>query len=223
MTKNIPAWHILLVGGFNPSEKYESNWIISPNRDENKKCFKPPPSLFQNPLNSYIHKPCPTLSQTLSQASNIHLSSNGIIQGGTGEACQFEIHLRLRFGHLQQTRKHLERDLKKTKTNIYIYTYTYNHIHIATSDSCYSWRWRFTKTSISIHMDPHHFSILTTNFFQFSRDLTWFRFAPVKSALAKSCPVAMSYWLLPRKGGMSKGHLWNDIYIYINTYIIYYI
>ena len=26
----------LLVGGFNPSEKHESNWIISPNRDENK-------------------------------------------------------------------------------------------------------------------------------------------------------------------------------------------
>jgi len=27
-----------LVGGFNPSEKYESNWIILPNfRDENKK------------------------------------------------------------------------------------------------------------------------------------------------------------------------------------------
>ncbi len=30
----------ILVGGFNPSEKYESNWIISPNRDENKKCFQ---------------------------------------------------------------------------------------------------------------------------------------------------------------------------------------
>jgi len=32
-------------GGFNPSEKYQSNWIISPNRDENKKYLKPPPSL----------------------------------------------------------------------------------------------------------------------------------------------------------------------------------
>ena len=31
-----------LVGGFNPSEKYSSNWIISPNRGENKKCLKPP-------------------------------------------------------------------------------------------------------------------------------------------------------------------------------------
>ena len=32
-----------LVGGFNPFEKYESNWIISPGRDE-KKYLKPPPS-----------------------------------------------------------------------------------------------------------------------------------------------------------------------------------
>jgi len=29
-----------LVGGFNPFEKYESNWIISPGRVENKKIFK---------------------------------------------------------------------------------------------------------------------------------------------------------------------------------------
>ena len=28
---------IKLVGGFNPSEKYWSNWIISPGRDEHKK------------------------------------------------------------------------------------------------------------------------------------------------------------------------------------------
>ena len=32
-----------LVGAFNPFEKYLSNWIISPGRDENKKCLKPPP------------------------------------------------------------------------------------------------------------------------------------------------------------------------------------
>ena len=30
-----------LVGGFNPSEKYESNWIISPGRDENKHLWTP--------------------------------------------------------------------------------------------------------------------------------------------------------------------------------------
>ena len=34
-----------LVGGFNPFEKYESNWKSSPNRGENKKYLKPPPSL----------------------------------------------------------------------------------------------------------------------------------------------------------------------------------
>ena len=32
-----------LVGGFNPFEKYSSNWIISPGKGENKKCLKPPP------------------------------------------------------------------------------------------------------------------------------------------------------------------------------------
>ena len=36
----------LLVGGFNPSEKYESNWIISPVRGENKKCLNPTPSIL---------------------------------------------------------------------------------------------------------------------------------------------------------------------------------
>ena len=33
-----------LVGGFHPSEKYESKWESSPNRGENKKYLKPPPS-----------------------------------------------------------------------------------------------------------------------------------------------------------------------------------
>ena len=31
-----------LVGGFNPSEKYQSNWIMTPKREENKKYLKPP-------------------------------------------------------------------------------------------------------------------------------------------------------------------------------------
>ena len=37
---SMKSWlvHGNLVGGFNPS--YESNWIISPNRDEHKKCIK---------------------------------------------------------------------------------------------------------------------------------------------------------------------------------------
>ena len=33
-----------LVGGFNPFEKYLSKWESSPNRGENKKYLKPPPS-----------------------------------------------------------------------------------------------------------------------------------------------------------------------------------
>jgi len=33
-----------LVGGFNPSEKHESNWESSLNRGEKKKCLKPPGS-----------------------------------------------------------------------------------------------------------------------------------------------------------------------------------
>ena len=33
-----------LVGGFNPSQKYQSVWIISPNRVENKTYLKPPTS-----------------------------------------------------------------------------------------------------------------------------------------------------------------------------------
>ena len=35
----------LLVGGFNPSEKYLSNWIMLPGRGENRKHLKPPPRL----------------------------------------------------------------------------------------------------------------------------------------------------------------------------------
>ncbi len=34
--------HSLVGGWTNPFEKYESNWIISPSRCENKKCLKPP-------------------------------------------------------------------------------------------------------------------------------------------------------------------------------------
>ena len=37
----------ILVGGFEPSEKYDCSQIISPNRDENKQCLKPPPSKTQ--------------------------------------------------------------------------------------------------------------------------------------------------------------------------------
>ena len=36
---------MLLVGGFNPFEKHESNWINSPSRGENTEYLKPPPRL----------------------------------------------------------------------------------------------------------------------------------------------------------------------------------
>ena len=37
-------WYFL-VGGFNPSEKYQSNWKSFPTRGEHKKCLKAPPSI----------------------------------------------------------------------------------------------------------------------------------------------------------------------------------
>ena len=40
--------HEELVGGFNPFEKYSSNWIISPSNGENKKKLKPPPRLWED-------------------------------------------------------------------------------------------------------------------------------------------------------------------------------
>ena len=39
-----------LVGGFNPSEKYQSKWESSPTRGENKKKLKPPPSHISRTL-----------------------------------------------------------------------------------------------------------------------------------------------------------------------------
>ena len=52
----IPQWvcipiHIyiilpILVGGFNPFEKYEWKWKSSPSRDEHEKYLKPPPSIY---------------------------------------------------------------------------------------------------------------------------------------------------------------------------------
>ena len=43
-TKIVANFNTILVGGFNPFEKYESNWIISPSRVENKKIFELPPA-----------------------------------------------------------------------------------------------------------------------------------------------------------------------------------
>ena len=45
-TTHLFGWvNWILVGGFNPSEKYESNWKSSPNKGENKKYLKPPPGI----------------------------------------------------------------------------------------------------------------------------------------------------------------------------------
>ena len=44
-----------LVGGFNPSEKYQSNWMISPSRVEHEKYLKPPPRTF---IDLLFHKIC---------------------------------------------------------------------------------------------------------------------------------------------------------------------
>ena len=53
--QSIELNHHLLVGGFNPFEKYQPTWESFPSRDENKKYLKPPPSLYisliySNPL-----------------------------------------------------------------------------------------------------------------------------------------------------------------------------
>ena len=45
----------LVEGGFNPFEKYWSNWIISPCRGENKTCLKPPPRNGVKPTRSFTH------------------------------------------------------------------------------------------------------------------------------------------------------------------------
>ena len=37
----------MLVGGFNPFEKYSSNWKSPPNKGENKTYLKPPPSMSE--------------------------------------------------------------------------------------------------------------------------------------------------------------------------------
>ena len=39
----------------NPSEKYESNWIISPSKGENKTILKPPPTSSYKPYINWIN------------------------------------------------------------------------------------------------------------------------------------------------------------------------
>ena len=46
--------HLYLVGGFNPSDTYQSKSESSANKGEHKKCLKPPPSLYDPPKGSQI-------------------------------------------------------------------------------------------------------------------------------------------------------------------------
>ena len=47
-----------LVGGFNPVEKYESNWESSPNNGKNKTYLKPPPRHLKIPQLLRTSSPC---------------------------------------------------------------------------------------------------------------------------------------------------------------------
>jgi len=60
---NQKVFQYILVGGFNPLEKYQSNWIISPKREEHKKSLKPPPSIItnKNPTRQNQKNPQPVL------------------------------------------------------------------------------------------------------------------------------------------------------------------
>ena len=70
-----------LVGGFNPFEKHQSNWIISPSRDENKQNYlKPPPSFspaqattnHQNVYDEWFTWKCPNLQISKIERVDIH-------------------------------------------------------------------------------------------------------------------------------------------------------
>jgi len=52
--ENLLANMFFLVGGFNPFEKYQSNWKSSPNREENNKYLKPPVFVFD--MFSFVKK-----------------------------------------------------------------------------------------------------------------------------------------------------------------------
>ena len=75
----------ILVGGFKLIEKYESNWIISPGKGENKKCLKPPPRILLN-LGIYLEIQNPTTTfcqlKPLQEAMNWWLEGEGQTYGG---------------------------------------------------------------------------------------------------------------------------------------------
>ena len=61
----------ILVGSFNPSEKYSSNWMISPGRGKNKKCLKPPPSIYKQPMVIWGFAHYPRFSDSISWYSTL--------------------------------------------------------------------------------------------------------------------------------------------------------
>ena len=70
-----PSKSACLVGGFNPIEKYSSNWIISTGKGEKKTYLKPPPSCleFQEDLISQ-ESSCVIFTSHLPRKSH-HMSS----------------------------------------------------------------------------------------------------------------------------------------------------
>ena len=80
---NDSSWYlnITLVGGFNPSEKYESKWESSPNGGEIKKYLKPPPS-----FSYYQLIPIPTKNSgnqwgiPIDQWTNLHRQIQSTLQ-----------------------------------------------------------------------------------------------------------------------------------------------
>ena len=75
----------LLVGGFNPSENYESIWIISPNTDENKKYLKPPPRLsdYHNLTPSSLPKSASILSNSQSPQKDRRVATRGFARNAS--------------------------------------------------------------------------------------------------------------------------------------------
>ena len=63
----------LLAGGFNPSEKYKSNWIISPGRDENTKYLKTTPRLALSFASTNLF-----LSKRFVIKLLVHIPDNGV-------------------------------------------------------------------------------------------------------------------------------------------------
>ena len=100
-----------LFGGFNPVEKYWSNWFISPGMGENKKYLKPPPSCIfpyiyhlNNPnlLKGVVLKPVLGVETLMTPTSSHQFSATGR-PGVSGTSCRLrELRLANRQGFSQK-------------------------------------------------------------------------------------------------------------------------